>query len=162
MPKKITEAAIQESLLTIRQGPERIRLATRHLDEKRLVTPLEPKAWSAVQILAHLRAGADVWSYSIYAMLTLDKPEMADIHPRDWDKMQGYGRLSFAENLEAFTIERRNLVRILESLSFDDWGREGRFLGKLNVHSIFSQSQRLALHELDHCQQLEAMFPMEG
>jgi hypothetical protein len=162
MPKEMTEEAIQSYLQSIKETPDRIRRATMHLDETRLATPLAPKEWSAVQILAHLRAGADVWGYSIYAMLTLDTPEMADIHPRAWDKMQAYAQLSFAENLQAFEIERRNLVRVLGKLSFAAWGREGRFIGKVNVHSIFSQTMRLASHELDHCQQLETSFSSES
>ena len=72
MPKKITEAGISLHLQTLRDTPQRIAACTQGVTELRLTTPPAPDAWSARDILAHLRGCAEVWSYSIYAMLTLD------------------------------------------------------------------------------------------
>lgn len=158
MPKKITEAGIKEYLQTLSKTPGRIAAATSGHDETRLRTPPTPGEWSAVQILAHLKSSADVWAYSIYAMLTLDNPQLADIHPRAWAKIQKYEKVTFAETLLAFEVERRNLLRILHGLSFEDWGRSSTFIGKVNTFTIFGQTMRMAMHDLDHCQQIEAMF----
>jgi hypothetical protein len=155
MPKKITEAQIREHLQTLRATPQRIATYTEGLDERRLSTPPAPGEWSVVEILAHLRGCADVWSYSIYAMLTLDSPELAHIHPRDWTKKQNYSTLTFTENFQAFKVGRDNLVRILEGLSFEEWGRSARFIGKANIYTIFGETMRMALHEVDHNHQLE-------
>lgn len=160
MPQKITEAGIKEHLQTISEAPGRIAAATKGVDETRLRTPPAPGEWSAVQVLAHLKSSADVWAYSIYAMLTLDSPQLADIHPRAWAKIQKYETLPFAELFLAFEVEHKNLVRILRRLSFEDWGRTSTFIGKVNTFTIFSQTMRMAMHDLDHCQQIEAMFEM--
>jgi hypothetical protein len=92
-------------------------------------------------------------------MLTLDKPQLAYIHPREWTQKLGYAALSFADNFEAYRIGRANLLRILGGLSFEDWNRSATFIGKANVYTIFGETLRMAEHDLDHSQQLEAMFP---
>jgi hypothetical protein len=91
-------------------------------------------------------------------MLIIDDPELTFIHPREWAKMQRYETLSFAENLQAFDIERENLLRKLKTFPFETWARTTRFTGKVNTHTIFSQVDRIALHEAQHCDQLEAML----
>lgn len=158
MPKKITEAQITEHLQTLHDTPQRIAAVINGHDETHLRTAPMPDEWSALQILAHLRGCAEVWGYTIYAMLILDNPELAHIHPRDWTKKLGYDKLSFEENFTAFKVERNNLIRMLEKLSIEEWGRTASFIGSANTQTIFSQTLRMTLHELDHCQQLETMF----
>ena len=158
MPKKITEAGISLHLQTLRETPKRIAACTQGVAELRLTTPPAPDAWSVRDILAHLRGCAEVWSYSIYAMLTLDEPELAYIHPRNWTKKLGYSTLSFAENFQAFAVARASLLHILEGLSFEQWGRSARLIGKVNTYSVFGETMRMALHEADHYDQFETMF----
>lgn len=161
MPKKITESAIQECLQILKDTPQRIWNCLGHHSEEALRKPPARDEWSAVQILSHVRSGIDVWSYSIYAMLILDNPQLAFIHPRVWDKKIRYKDVSFAESFQTYEIERRKLLHTLERLSFEDWGRTCTFTGKKNVFNIFMQASRIAGHEVAHCQQLEAIFPKQ-
>ena len=158
IPKKITEAKIQSHLQTLAETPQRLALYSQGYDDTRLTTRPAPKQWSPVDILAHLRSCADVWGYSIYAMLIIDAPELTFIHPRQWARMQRYHKLSFAENLLAFDVERQNLLRKLHELKFETWLRTTRFTGKVNTHTLFSQTERMALHEAQHCDQIEALL----
>jgi DinB family protein len=160
MLKKVTEEQIKLYLQTLIDTPQLILKYTEGLDEARLKTPPASDEWSVVDILAHLRGCADVWSYSIYAMLTLDNPGLAFIHPRAWTKTQQHDKLSFAENFQAYQVGRDNLVRVRQGLSFEDWNRWARFIGKANVYTIFGETMRMALHEMDHWEQLEAMFSL--
>lgn len=159
MPKKVTDAAIKEYLEALTNAPRRIAACTDGVDASRLSTPPAPGEWSMVEIMAHMRGCCEVWSYSIFAMITLDSPELAFIHPREWSKKLGYANLPFAENFQPYQIERQNLVRILSGLKFADWDRSARFSGKVNIHTIFDEVMRMAMHDLDHCNQIEAMFP---
>ena len=156
--KKITEDQIRLHLRTLVEAPQRISACTRGLDEARLRMAPAPDEWSVVEIMAHVRGCAEVWSYSIYAMLVLDNPELTFFHPRDWSKKLGYASLPFAENFQAYKLGRDNLVRILDGLPFEAWGRSARFTGKTNPYTVFGETLRMARHELDHCQQLETMF----
>ena len=157
MVKIATEAEINTHLQTLTETPQRILACANGLDEMRLETPFAPDEWSIVEILAHVRGAADVWSYSIYAMLTVDNPKLPYLHPRVWTKKQGYARLSFAENFEAFKVGRNNLVRVLSGLSLKDWGRSATIKGKVATYTVFGETMRMALHDADHCNQLETI-----
>ena len=158
MPKKITEDQIESYMQTLIDTPGRLAALTEGMTEEQLSAAPAPGEWSLAEILAHLRGCADVWGYSIYAMFILDNPELADIHARTWAQKMGYAKLTFAENFTAFQVGRENLARILAGLSFEQWGRTSRFSGKVNTHTIFSQTMRMALHERDHLQQIETML----
>jgi hypothetical protein len=74
MPKKYTEALINEQLQILTETPQRILACTKGLDESQLATRPSPDEWSIVEMLAHLRGSAEVWSASIYGMLNQSIP----------------------------------------------------------------------------------------
>src|SRR5690606_22565024 len=104
MPRKMTPERIAEHQQTLRETLPRIATCTQGLDEEQLQAPPAPGAWSVVENLAHLRACAGVWGYSIYAAILKDHPTLADTHPRHWMKMQGYAKRSFAGNFVAMEV----------------------------------------------------------
>ena len=158
VPKQVTEAQIREYLHTLSDAPQRIFACTQGLDELRLKTPPASKEWSAAEIMGHVRGAAEVWTRSIHDMITRDSPQLTYVAPRDWVKKQQYMKLSFAENLEAYRAERENLMRVLQGLTLAQWNRSATFVGKFNTFTVFGEVRRMALHDLDHCDQLEAMF----
>ncbi|MEP7356462.1 MAG: DinB family protein [Anaerolineales bacterium] len=110
------------------------------------------KVWSPVEHLAHLRGCADVWGYTLVAMLAEDEPRLELMDPRRWAKAARYAALPFAGSLAAFASQRAALLNILNALPPEDWTRAADIGGRR--HSVFSQARRLALHEQEHCQQV--------
>ncbi|MCL4265385.1 MAG: DinB family protein [Anaerolineae bacterium] len=156
MPKTtITSANIAEVLALLVETPARIATATAVLTETQLHTPPSAKEWSIAQILAHLRGFDDVWTHTIYAMLTTENPHMPVFHPREWSKVVGYGRLPFTTSLQSFTLKRVELVVVLQKLPEEKWARPA-MLGN-HTHSVFSQARRLALHEATHWAEIETL-----
>jgi hypothetical protein len=153
--KKVSESEISAYLDLLENTPRRILACTAELESEALHRAPQPGAWSVIQILAHLRAGADVWAYSIYAMLTLDNPVLPDIHPRKWAKTVQYEKLDFNDSLRAFELGRLALVLVLKALPAESWSRTA-VIGKRG-HSVFSQVRRIAKHEIDHCEQIERL-----
>lgn len=92
MPKKITQKGIDDCLQILEQMPLFLTSLSEKYSEEHLSTA-PPREWSAVEILAHIRSSAEVWGYTIYAMIVLDSPTLEYIHPRDWDKKQAYKKL---------------------------------------------------------------------
>ena len=88
-------AEIQHHLATLEATPRRIAAATGSCDETQLQAKPDTKTWSTVEVLAHLRACADVWTHSIYAMLTEDSPSLPLLDPRRWAKTTRYATLDF-------------------------------------------------------------------
>ena len=152
----ITPDEIEKYLSLLSATSRCLTKATQGFDEARLKFKPDEKSWSVSDILAHLRSCADVWGESIEAMLAEDNPTLPYRHPRQWIKKMNYPDLLFHESLQAFQMQRKNLLKILKSLSFEDWSRTAMI--KNREHTVFSQTRRMALHEDVHCQQIEELL----
>lgn len=113
------------------------------------------KDWSVVEVLAHIRACADVWAFSIYAILTENQPSLPLLDERHWAKTLGYAALPFETSFNTFSAQREDLVRPLRGLSPEQWERTCQIEGC--NHSVFSQTRRMALHEIEHMAQFQAV-----
>ncbi len=77
MPKiQPTPAEIQKYLALLEATPRFIASMTTELDEVRYHWSPSKRDWSAVEVLAHLRACEAVWSFTIYAMLVENNPTL--------------------------------------------------------------------------------------
>ena len=151
-----TPAEVEQILAQLADTPRRIAAVTAAREEKDLTSCLDQESWSAVENLAHLRGCAEVWGKTIRAMLAQERPRLPLIRPREWVRRQGYTRRGFGETLRAFELERVGLLDILRPLPFADWDRSAEIDGR--THTVFGQAQRMALHEAQHCEQIEALF----
>jgi len=152
----ITPDEIEKYLGLLSNTTRRIMQATQGFEDVRLQEKIDKKAWSVNDILAHLRSCVDVWGGSIAAMLAQDKPTLPYRHPRQWIKRTNYPILLFRESFRAFQKQRKDLLNVLNNLSFEDWSRTAMI--KHREHSIYSETRRMALHEESHCQQIEELL----
>jgi hypothetical protein len=143
------------SLLTAH--PHRLAAVTEGVPASRLATPPSPTEWSPLEILAHLRACADVWGEAIATILAEDAPTIRAIDPRTWMTRTDYPSLDFHDSLHAFSDQRAALVTTLAALPLDDWQRTAtvRGAGAPIVRTLHSFADRLARHERSHIRQIE-------
>jgi hypothetical protein len=153
---KASPGEIEKFLLLLASTPVRIAASAQGYDEAALSYQPGPRAWSALDVLAHMRACADLWTYSIYAMLAEVNPALALLDERRWAKAAGYSQLRFQPSLQAYSLQREELMAVLRSLPAEKWERTANIGGR--SHSVFSQSRRMALHEEEHCQQIERIL----
>ena len=153
---KATPAEVEKYLVIISETPQRIARVTAGLDETRLQLKAASKSWSANDILAHLRACADLWTHSIYAMLAENEPAFSDIDERKWARATGYTELPFGESFHSYSLQRENLLRVLKALLFESWERSAMIFER--KHTVFTQTRRLAKHEAEHCEQMESLL----
>ena len=153
---KATQQDTEKYLSMIAGTPQQIARAVRSLDDAQLHFKSETKSWSASDILAHLRACADLWTHTIYAMLAENVPVFSDIDERKWAKATRYAELAFEDSLQVFSLQRGNLVRVLNALPFEAWERSAIIFER--KHTVFSQTRRLAKHETEHIEQLQLVL----
>jgi hypothetical protein len=153
---KATPAEIEKYLRVLSETPQRIQQAVNGVEEVRLLLQAGEKSWSVNEILAHLRSCADLWTYSIYAMLAEKEPAFSDINERKWAKVTRYADLSFADSFQAYSLQRANLLRILKALPFESW--EQSALIAEHKHTVFTQTRRMAKHEAEHIEQIENLL----
>jgi len=147
---------VEQILSLLVEAPRHIKVVTARLDPARLrIAPREGE-WSANQILAHLRACADVWGGSIVTMVREDHPTIRAINPRTWIRDTYYLDRTFRPSLRAYTQQRTELLAHLESLSPRDWSRGGTFTGagKPLERTVLSEADAIARHERLHVKQI--------
>jgi hypothetical protein len=137
--------------------PPRLAALTAGLAPAQLRAAPSPDEWSANDVLAHLRACADVWGTCIVTMLEEDLPALRAINPRTWIERTDYRELDFRPSLSAFTAQRARLLAVLQPLPPEGWFRAATVTGagKVLERTVLTYAERLARHERPHVKQIE-------
>jgi len=149
-------AEIDQFLKLLAEAPRRIAVATKGHLESRLNIRTEKVPWSVNDILAHLRASADVREKYIQAMLAQNNPAMRYISPRTYIRKTDYLELAFPESFQAYKKQRMELLKTLQNLSIQDWSRSATI--KERKETVFSYTLYLTQHETAHCEQIEELL----
>lgn len=151
-----TRLSTEQILSLLAAAPGRIAAAATGLSSEQLSAAPAPGEWSANDILAHLRACADVWGGCIATILAEDRPTIRAMNPRAWIKHTDYPQQEFRASLQAYTVQRQALVAVLASLPPDTWARSATVTGagKALERTVLSYADSLAVHERAHLKQM--------
>lgn len=151
-----TRLPADQILSLLAAAPGVIAAATAGLSPEQLRTAPAPGEWSANDILAHLRACADVWGGCIATILAEDHPTIRAINPRAWMKRTDYPQQEFRVSLQAYTAQREALVAVLEALPPVAWARAAtvKGAGKPLERTVLGYADSLAVHERAHLKQM--------
>jgi hypothetical protein len=153
---EVSRAEIEQFRQLLAEAPRRIAAATKELAETRLYLRTEEEPWSVSDILAHLRASADVREKFIHIMLTQDRPTLRYISPRSYIRKTNYLDLAFPESFQAYKKQRNELLNTLKNLSLKDWSCSA--IIKDRPETVFSYTLYLTQHERVHCEQIEELL----
>jgi uncharacterized damage-inducible protein DinB len=148
---------IEQNLAMLAATPSRIADLTQPLSPVQLLTPPEPGQWSVRDVLAHLRACADMWGKYIALILNEDRPTFKAVNPTTWIKQTDYLEQEFQPSLQAFTIQRAELLDVLRPLPPEAWSRTATVTGagKPRERTVHTYAQWLANHEQSHMRQFD-------
>ena len=155
MTAEIGSTEIEHFLEYLAEAPRRIAVATKGLPASRLTLRTGGEPWSVNDILAHLRASADVREKFIHIMLDQDHPTVRYISPRSYIRKTNYPDLAFHESFQAYQKQRNELLKMLGNLSIKDWSRAAVI--KERTETVFSYTRYLTEHESAHCEQIEKL-----
>jgi uncharacterized damage-inducible protein DinB len=148
---------IERNLTMLAAAPARIADLTKDLSPTLLLIPPEPGAWSARDVLAHLRACADMWGNYIGMILSENRPTFRAVNPTTWIKQTNYHEQAFQPSLQAFTAQRTELLALLQPVAPQAWMRTALVTGagKPRERTVQTYAQWLANHEQSHIRQIE-------
>jgi hypothetical protein len=151
--RSVTSAQV---LALLAETPPRIAALTADRAPAELRTSAGPHEWSANDVLAHLRACADVWGDCIAAIIAEDRPTLRAVNPRTWIKRTDYPELEFGPSFRAFASQRAELLTVLEPLPQEGWSRAATVTGAGAVleRTVLFYAQWLAQHERAHVKQI--------
>ncbi len=155
MPKELL--AVEQVLALLAAAPADIFAITASATPAQLRLRPAPQAWSASEVLAHLRACADVWGGAIARIIAEEQPAFRAVSPRTWIRRTDYASLDVAPSRDAFTRQRTELLTLLQPLPADGWQRRATLIsaGKRSERTALAFATGLATHERQHLAQLE-------
>lgn len=153
----IQSQSIEQVLTLLTETPPRLTELTSDLSPEELQTRPTSEEWSANEVLAHLRACADVWGNCIIAIIAEDMPTLRAINPLTWIKKTDYLELEFRPSLRSFTTQRTDLLTALSPLPHEGWSRSATVTGagKPLERTVLFYAQWLATHERLHVKQVK-------
>ncbi|MDQ6672127.1 MAG: DinB family protein [Chloroflexota bacterium] len=150
---------IEQVLTLLAETPPRIAALTAGVAPAQLHTTPNHDGWSANDVLAHLRACADVWGNCMVAMIAEDTPTLRAVNPLTWIKKTDYLELEFRPSLRSFAKQRADLLAVLEPLPHEAWSRAATVTGagKVLERTVLFYGHWLARHERQHVKQVESI-----
>ncbi len=150
----------EQVLTLLAETPLRIAALTADLAPTQLQAITSHYEWSANDVLAHLRACADVWGNCMLAMIAEDRPTLRAVNPRTWIRKTDYLELEFRSSLRSFAMQRADLLAVLKPLPLEGWSRTAMVTGagKVLERTVLFYAQWLARHEWQHVKQIERII----
>jgi hypothetical protein len=147
---------IEQVLTLLAETPPRLEALTAGLAPSQLRNAPSVSEWSANDVLAHLRACADVWGGCMARIIGEERPELRAVNPRTWINQTDYRELEFQPSLRAFAAQRAALLAVLEPLPPDGWLRAATVTGagKALERTVLFYARWLAEHERPHVKQI--------
>jgi hypothetical protein len=153
---ELTDANIANVKELLADTPIQLEHLSNLFSEEHLRQSLGTGERSFTEDLAHLIHTEARSSEAIYLALLLEEPLVPDIHPeRQWGKLLRYDLLTFGELLGYFKVRRTVLLRVLTSLTNEQWSRSIREAGKKRQESVYWRARTIAMHELEHLTDLQ-------
>jgi hypothetical protein len=139
-------------------APAEIAAATTALTAAETETAPLAGEWSLVQLLAHLRACADVWGGAMAAIAGGQPGPLRAVNPLTWVERTDYRNLPFDDSLRAYTEQRQELLPQLRRLPPAGWERTVWVTGagRPLQRSVLFYGRWLAGHERSHRRQIWA------
>lgn len=155
MPRPVL--AIERILELLAATPTRIETIAASLTPDELRAVSGENEWSATDVIAHLRACADVWGGCIREILAHETPTIRAINPGAWIERTNYRELDFTTSFKALYAQRIDLLELLSSLNPDQWLSYALVTGAGSPleRTVHSYAERMARHEQPHIKQIE-------
>jgi uncharacterized damage-inducible protein DinB len=146
----------EQAMSMLAGAPGRIAEMAHGIDADVLQAAPQAGEWSANEVLAHIRACADVWGGSIERILAEDYPTLKAMDPRTWMRSTDYLQQAFHASLDAYTRQRAGLIEVLSALKEQEWTRSAKVVGagKPLERTVFFYAQWMAIHERPHLKQI--------
>jgi hypothetical protein len=149
----------EQLLALLRESPARIAELTVGLTPEQLRATPDFGGWSVNEVLAHLRACADVWGGCVATIVVEDEPTIRAVNPRTWIRETDYVERAFRPSFKAFRKQRDELLAVLEPLPAGDWSRQATVTGAGAplVRTVWSYVESIAVHERSHVKQIRGI-----
>lgn len=141
-----------------RQTAAKISALIAGLSVHELTFRAEAEKWSIVEILAHLAEDEMATGWRYRQMIERDGVLLSGFDQELWAKLGAYRTWNSDEALALFRLLRNANLRMLHSLSPEQWEHSGDHAerGRLTVADL---ARHMAAHDVNHLRQIERLLP---
>lgn len=115
----------QELIKQYRDGFDEVSRSIEGLSEEDLRARPLPGKWTACEIVHHLADSEMTSAVRLRKLLTEEKPQIQGYDQEAFAKRLRYNERDLAPALEAFRAARSTTAQLLETMTEEDWAREG-------------------------------------
>jgi uncharacterized damage-inducible protein DinB len=135
-------------------GPRQLREAVAGMSRSDLLAHPIPGRWNTLQVVCHLADFEPVYADRMKRVLAEEKPLLLAGDPNQFAARLAYDQRDLEEELAVVEATRRQMVRILNQLSADDFARVGQHSvdGPISLEELLT---RIAKHVPHHLQFIE-------
>ncbi|MFQ5829780.1 MAG: DinB family protein, partial [Candidatus Methylomirabilia bacterium] len=146
-------ATISEQIERMRRTPDELAAALEGKAEAVLARRPAETAWAAKEVVCHLRDTEESFMARFQTILANDEPKLLPVEPDRWALERQYLRNDAAEALQAFRARREETLKLLNSLTPEQWERAGIHAtrGPMTVKDF---AAFMAWHDDNHLDQL--------
>lgn len=143
-----------KALRTLRKTPFILAAALNGVDDRLAVQRTDgPDGWSILFVVCHLCDYETAVMKRVTDMLTFDHPTL-----EPWNQLQlaatnRYGEQTYSDVLAQLQSQRRDLVKVLESLDVAQWARAG-VNPEQGEGTVLDVAINAGLHDIDHIEQI--------
>jgi len=143
----------KERLDQMREAPRQVAAVIDAQPDEVLHRRPAEGAWSATEIVCHLRDVEEFYLERVRLILTHDEPVLIVLDPDRWADERQYRRHEIVRAHAAFSRRRGETLAVLDALDAEQWERGGlhRLRGRLTVRHIVHS---WAKHDQGHLDQL--------
>jgi uncharacterized damage-inducible protein DinB len=148
----LTEERMQTSLDDIARTPANLRVAIKGLSEAQLDTPYRPGGWTVRQVIHHV-PDSHLNSYVRFKLaLTEDEPTIKPYAEDRWAELADTKTTPIEVSLTLLEALHDRWVRLLRSLSAEDWKRTFRHpeLGAMTLEKTLALYAWHGRHHVAH------------
>jgi uncharacterized damage-inducible protein DinB len=144
----------EESLARLGRVPDELSAAIAGADDARLSRRPSAHAWSAKEVICHVRDTEEPFLAFFEAMLDTDEPRYQSGATERWVEDRQYRRNDTAEALETFRRRRAESLAFLRHLTAAQWERRGVHPTRGTL-TLAEFAALMAAHDDDHLDQLK-------
>ena len=136
-------------------SPRKISALVKGATRRQMGKRPAPGKWSVTEILAHLADVEIVQGFRVRLILASNGVPIQGFDQDVWAGEFDYGKQDPAASLKAFLANRERNVRLMKSLTPDQWGRYG-IHSERGRETVFRVAELMAGHDINHLRQIRA------
>lgn len=144
-------------LNVLRSTVKRLKSLLKQTTLARLKKRPAPKQWSVAEILAHLAESELVLGYRLRLVLGSNGAAIQSFDQNAWQKNAGYLTNNPSRAMELFEILRNCNIALLNSLSRQQWKRNG-IHEERGKETVGRMVEMFAGHDVNHLRQIERIL----